>query len=304
MCAPRRADRRARHRSLHGHAHGARHSLAQRAHIGGSLNEALRDNRLHIRPREGLLADQHLVEHAAERVEIAPSIYGFAHRLLGTHVRGRPDVHPHLREAGAVNIAERLPDAEVGNERVAAVEEDVLGLDVTMHHAVPVRVLERARHLTHDTHGVLHRQLRLRIEQLAQRLSVHCGHHVEQNSVNLARIEERDDVGMVEPRGELDLAQKAIGTHRVRHVFTEHLERDVAAVLHVVREIHRRHPALPELALDAIAAGERGSEARERRGHLRPLASCSARSAGSRLKRRHTASVRALRGICSVRGLP
>ena len=37
----------------------------------------------------------------------------------------------------------------------------------------------------------------------------------------------------------------------------QHLERDFAIVLQVVREVHGRHAAVPELALDAVAVGER-----------------------------------------------
>ena len=65
---------------------------------------------------------------------------------------------------------------------------------------------------------------------------------------------------MRESRGELDLAQKPIAAERCGEIGVERFERDVAAVLDVVREVHRRHAASAELALDAVAVGERGEE--------------------------------------------
>ena len=43
----------------------------------------------------------------------------------------------------------------------------------------------------------------------------------------------------------------------------QHLDGDVAIVLEIMSEIHRRHAARAELTLDAIVAGECGREARQ-----------------------------------------
>ena len=45
---------------------------------------------------------------------------------------------------------ERLADAEVRDERVPLVEQDVLGLDVAVHDVVAMRVVERVGHLLRD----------------------------------------------------------------------------------------------------------------------------------------------------------
>ena len=41
-------------------------------------------------------------------------------------------------------------DAEVRHQRVAALEQDVLRLDIAVDHTVPVRVAQRVRHLARD----------------------------------------------------------------------------------------------------------------------------------------------------------
>src|SRR6266852_2935207 len=60
------------------------------------------------------------------------------------------------------------------------------------------------------------------------------------------------------PGGELDFAEEAIGTDGCGECRTEYLERHVPAVLHIAREIDRRHAATSQLPLDYVAVGEGG----------------------------------------------
>ena len=45
-------------------------------------------------------------------------------------------------------------------------------------------------------------------------------------------------------------------------VLAQHLDGDLALVLEVHGEIHRRHAASPEFALDPVAVGQGGNQAR------------------------------------------
>ena len=117
---------------------------------------------------------------------------------------GVPTRDAGLRERRVVaRRAQRLADAEVGDERVPVVQQDVLGLDVAVHHAVPVRVVERVGHLARDAHGVRDRELPSRDagDRAATRPRTH-GHHVVQEPAGLARVEQRQDVRVIEPRRE------------------------------------------------------------------------------------------------------
>ena len=69
---------------------------------------------------------------------------------------------------------------------------------------------------------------------------------------------------MAELRGELDLAEESVAAERFREFRLEHLERDVAAVPHVEREVYGRHAADAKLALDKVAAREGGVQCRDR----------------------------------------
>ena len=59
----------------------------------------------------------------------------------------------------------RARDAEVGDERLPVAEQDVLGLDVAMDDAVPVRVVERERDLARDPERVVDGSWRSRVSR-------------------------------------------------------------------------------------------------------------------------------------------
>ena len=60
------------------------------------------------------------------------------------HVVRRAERHAGLGHAGAARLAGGERDAEVGDERAAVVQQDVLRLDVAVDHAVPMGVVQLA----------------------------------------------------------------------------------------------------------------------------------------------------------------
>ena len=62
---------------------------------------------------------------------------------------------------------------------------------------------------------------------------------------------------------EPDLPQEPLDPDRARYFRVDHLDGGCAIVLQVVREVHGRHPAAAELALDYIVAGEGSLQARQ-----------------------------------------
>ena len=96
---------------------------------------------------------------------------------------------------------------------------------------------------------------------------------------------------MGEPRRDFDLPQEALGTERGGDLGAEDLDGDRTAVLEIPREIHRRHPAAPQLALQRVAVGQSRAETIERRGgHPRPTRFSSAPKRGSSRSRSHIGS--------------
>ena len=132
----------------------------QPPHRGGVLRQPLGHDRLGGMPSERRGAGEHLEEHAAEGVEVAPGVdHALAGGLLGAHVGRRADDGADIREPrvpGRLLCGHR--DPEVGDEGVSAGEEDVLGLDVAVDHPGLVGALERTQHLAGDREGLVDRQ--------------------------------------------------------------------------------------------------------------------------------------------------
>ena len=112
---------------------------------------------------------------------------------------GVPRLQSRLRHAMPARLLHGQRDSEVGHRRVAALQQNVFGLDVAVNHAQLVRVAERVGDLARDSNRVVCRQLLLTREARAQRLPGDERHHVEQQSIGAARVEQRKDVRMLEP---------------------------------------------------------------------------------------------------------
>ncbi len=120
--------------------------------------EDLRDDRHHGLARERGRPRHALVEHGAEREEIRRgSDRAFRGRLLGRHVRGRPEQHPDTCPSG--ERARHPGDAEVEDANVFQAspdQEDVPWLDVAVNDPRRVRGRERVGHPRGQRRSVAH----------------------------------------------------------------------------------------------------------------------------------------------------
>ena len=135
-------------------------------------------------------------------------------------------------------------------------EQDVVGFDVAVHDAVTVCVVQRLGYFAGEPDGVLDRQLHFALQPVAQALALDVGHRVPEPACCLARVEHGQNVRMLEPGRGLDLAQEALRAEHRAEFGVEHLERDGPLVPDVASEVHGRHAAAPELALELVAVAE------------------------------------------------
>ena len=249
-----------------------RHRFANQRRTFRISADGLGNDSLQRRTRERRLAGEHFVQHRAKGVDVAARVDGpFTHRLFGRHVLRRAEAQAGLRQPRAADALYGERNAEVGNERVAALQQDVLGLDVAMDDAEGMRGAEGVGHFARNQQRGLDGQLLLALQSRAQRFASDERHHVIQQPVGGTTIEQRQNVRVLQARGGLDLAQKAPTAERRAQVGVQHLDGHITIVLEIVREVHGGHATGAEFAVDAVAVGQRSGEALRRQTHAEPL---------------------------------
>ena len=130
---------------------------------------------LELRPAEGRTSDQQLIERAAQRIDVGPKVDGVGVRsLFRGHVVGRAH---DLTQRGQL-AAGGLIGAEQGQPKVEnldlslACHHQVRGLDVPMHQAVLVGVLEPEGRLADELAGSGNPQPFHALEQFADVFSI------------------------------------------------------------------------------------------------------------------------------------
>src|SRR5262245_51077549 len=99
-----------------------------------------------------------------------------------------------------------------------------------MDHAAAMRVVERAGDRRRELHCFVHGQLLLSLEARAKALALDVRHHVEQQITGDTRVEQRQQVRMLQVRGDLDLRLKAVDADDGTEVRTKDLERDATVM--------------------------------------------------------------------------
>src|SRR4029450_8664711 len=78
--------------------------------------------------------------------------------------------------------------------------------------------------------------------------------------VRFSRIEQRQNVRMLQIGRGLDLGEEAVRSNDRGQFGAEYLQGNLPIVPHIVGEIDGGHAALAQLPLDAVAVGEGGRE--------------------------------------------
>ena len=268
---------------------------------------------------------EQFVQHHPQRVDVGAMVHGPAGPLFRGHVlrracgRGPEGVGPAQaprRDLGWCRCGpgregatgrggpEQLGDAEIGHFHPALlVEQQVLRLDVAVHHAVVVGVLERFADRRHDGQRLFRGEPAGR-HRLAQVDPVDVLHHQVVEPARLAEIVDGDDVRVVQRGQHPGLRGEPLGEAGVGAAFGgQDLEGHHPAQGLLPGLVHHPHAAAAE-ALEDLQLGEmRGEDrraerfrgrggrlARLRRGHRRrEEASGTGALRGGRIEGRSTA---------------
>jgi len=94
------------------------------------------------------------------------------------------------------------------------------------------------------------------IEPVAECFSFDEGHHVEEERIRFAGIEERKNVGMIQIRGCSYLGEESICADDGGELGAKNLYRDFARVPDIACQVHSRHSASAELAINEVTICE------------------------------------------------
>ena len=160
-----------------------------------------------------------------------------------------------------------MPKSAIAS-RLAVVQQQVAGLDVAVHDAGGVRGVERLGGLAQPAQRGVVGEVAAGLEALAERAAAHQLHDHEHAAGVLADVVDRHDVRVRrEPRGGAGFALEALaGALVLGEVRGKHLDRDGAAEQLVMGLPDGRHPAVGEMADDAVALGQ-GDSGRAHRWH-------------------------------------
>ncbi len=206
-------------------------------------------------PLERPLGREAFVEDAGQRIHVGARIDLSAPDLFGRHVVERPDDLVGGRQAA--DRARPLCQAEVGEIAMLATagpgDEHVAGLDVAMDQPLLVGCVECARRLFRECDHALRVERALLGDEPCEVRAFHVAHREEEHSFGLARLEDRDDVRVVERGGDPRLAQEALPEALVvRELGRENLERNGAAEVDVPGAIDGTHAAAAEQDVDFV----------------------------------------------------
>src|SRR5262249_34258674 len=239
----------------------------------------LADHRQGVVAGERRPARHHLVEQCPERVEVTPRVGRAAERLLRSHVEGGAKHHPGHREPRAIERGGEPEVAELRN--TPRCEPHVPRLDVAVHDAVAMCVLERLAHLLGDRVRAVERQTMgggTAQEGFHVAVRHELGHDVRM-AVLLTDVVHGNDVGMVtEARHCLRIVANPGTTGVIETFGLDERDRDLAVEASVVREVHALLAALAEeVAQDVAAVRQRCKRVGHRLVRILPQVLCSNR---------------------------
>ena len=218
------------------------------------LEPDLVHHRLAARPRRTASAGDHLVEHDAEREDVAAGVELVAEDLLRATCSRRADAGAGLGEVAEALVAR---DAEVHQLHAAlARHHDVGRLDVAVDDAAVVHVVERARDLHRDDGGDVDGQAAALLEQVVEVDALHVLHDDEQRAALLVEVVDVDDVLVLQrrqaPRLALEAGRRTCSSIADRGL--ERLDRDRAAERVLDGPVDDRHAAGGDLLDDPAVA--------------------------------------------------
>ncbi len=118
---------------------------------------------------EGCLACKHLVEDATQAVQVAAPIQVLrASSLLGRHIGRRPDGRPSFGQAISASSSDGAGNAEICNNSVTSLKENVLWFNVAVDDIACVREAQGISDFLRDLKRIFDWELSFVIQALPE----------------------------------------------------------------------------------------------------------------------------------------
>jgi hypothetical protein len=200
-----------------------------------------------------LTSGEAFVQDTRQRIDVGP----VGHLVAGEPFRSHVGVSAHRgAEFGELLVGGGVRDAEIDQVReIVAGDDDVLGFDVTVHDPALVRRIKSRGDLLHDRHRASRRQRPVRLEHLAKVFAVDHAHVDVQQTVDLAVVVDRHDMGFLQAAGGMRFALQSLAEHRiVGRRLRQQLQRDDAVLDRVLGLVDLAHTALAQQAPQFVGA--------------------------------------------------
>jgi hypothetical protein len=119
-----------------------------------------------------------------------------------------------------------------------------------------VGVAKRLGYRHSNPDRLIDRQLPLAVEARPKRLALDERHDIVEVTAGFARIEQRDEIRMLEVCRDLDLGEEALGAEYLTYFRLEDFQRDEPIMANVACAEYRGHPSRADLALNEVTASQ------------------------------------------------
>lgn len=154
-----------------------------------------------------------------------------------------------------------------------------------MNHAHLVGGPQCVGDLPCETDRFLDGQLRLPAQPISQRFALDHRHHIIEEAIGLTRIEQGEDVGVIQSSGNLDFTEESVGGQGGAQVLMENLDRDLTVVLQVFGQVNRGHATTAQLFLDGVPVRQGRPQTFDDISHPAPIVKTILRWGADRLER-------------------
>jgi len=160
---------------------------------------------------------------------------------------------------------EGLRDPKVGDEgSPRRVQQDVFRFDVAMDDALRVGLVETIGHITGDPENFLDRRPAVPIEFGPETLARHQRHDEIRKRfafpVERTRIEQRQDMRVLEGRDHSDLAEESVRAGDHGGLRAQDFDGNATLMARIFRAKDRRHATAPDFTFDSVSMSDRLAE--------------------------------------------